>query len=276
MRTDMPRFARAALPYVATFIATVALASVASAALLTDDFSNADWEARWEIHDDGTDGNPSNWVLGPGGGVPDGAFGNTENTLRGPGVGGNDEQAGSYALTLEPTAPNWTDYSVSCEMFHLDNDYAGLFVRYVDELNYIRVWSKQEEADVGNATTYSIDKQIDGEWTMFHKTGGPGVGGDGISGTAVPKGVDQIQQQDWFNMTVEAVGDTVTMYLNGALVDAVQDADFAPGATLGKGSIALYNSTNPMAYDDVEVGSLSVEARGKAAVSWARLKRGVR
>ena len=111
---------------------------------------------------------------------------------------------------------------------------------------------------------------------MFHKTGGPGVGGDGISGTAVPKGVDQIQQQDWFNMTVEAVGDTVTMYLNGALVDAVQDADFAPGATLGKGSIALYNSTNPMAYDDVEVGSLSVEARGKAAVSWARLKRGVR
>lgn len=275
MGIRLPRTARTALTYLTALAAMVALATVTHAALLSDDFSDEDWETRWEIHDDGTDGNPSNWVIGAGV-VPAGAFGNTENTLRGPGVGGNDEQAGSYALTLKAGASKWTDYSFSAEMIHLDNDYAGVFVRYVDELNYIRVWSKQVEADVGNAMTYSIDKQIDGEWTMFHKTGGPGVGGDGISGTAVPNGVDAIEQNEWFNMTVEAVGDTVTMYLNGELVDAIQDPDFAPGAVLGAGSIALYNSTNPMAYDDVEVGSLSVEARGKATTSWARLKRAVR
>ena len=275
MHTYSPLRARHARSRFLGAILLLALAGVAHAALLADDFSDADWEARWEIHDDGA-ADPGNWVIGPAGGLPDGSFGNTVNTLNGPGAGGNDEQPGSYALTLKAGADNWTDYAASCEMFHMDNDYAGLFVRYMDELNYIRIWSKQEEADVGGATTYSIDKQIDGEWTMFHKTGGPGVGGDGISGTAVPADVDQIGQQEWFNMTVEAVGDTVTMYMNGDLVDSVQDADFAPGAALGSGSIALYNSTNPMAYDDVEVGSLSVEAAGKVAVTWAGLKRATR
>ena len=271
MHTYSPLRARSARFYLAASVLLLALTGVTRAALLTDDFSDANWEARWETHDDGV-AEPSNWVMGPAGGLPDGSFGNTVNTLNGPGPGGSDEQAGSYALTLKAGAGNWTDYSASCEMFHMDNDYAGLFVRYVDELNYIRVWSKQEEADVGGETTYSIDKQIDGAWTMFHKTGGPGVGGDGISGTAVPAGVDAIQQQDWFSMTAEVVGDTVTMYLNGDLVDSVQDADFAPGGALEKGSFALYNCTNPMAYDNVEVGSLSVEARGKVAVAWAGLK----
>ncbi|GIX06243.1 MAG: hypothetical protein KatS3mg115_0646 [Candidatus Poribacteria bacterium] len=245
--------------------------------LFEDDFSDPNWEARWEIHDDGAEGNPSNWVIGPAGGLPEGAFGNTVNTLRGGGAGGNDEQPGSYALLRDPRSREWTDYRVSAEMYHMDNDYAGLFVRYVDELNYIRAWVKQEEADLGGAMAFSIDKQIDGKWTMFFKTGGPGVGGDGITGTPVPKEVKQVPQRVWFTMTVEVLGDTVTLFIDGVKVASVSDSDFAPGGKLERGTIALYNSTNPMAYDNVVVegiGRLPVSSRGKLATYWGALRAG--
>ena len=48
--------------------------SPAAQAQLKDDFSNPDWKKRWEIHDDGAEGAPSQWSIGPAGGIPDGAF----------------------------------------------------------------------------------------------------------------------------------------------------------------------------------------------------------
>lgn len=236
------------------------------AQLLKDTFDDPNWEDRWEIFDDATDGAPSQWFVGPDGGIPNAAFGTTTNVVNGAGPSGGDEQAGSYSLTKKAGSDSWADYEFSCDMFHMDNDYAGLFARYVDEVNYIRVWTKQEEADHGNATTFSIDKVVDGEWTHFLKIGSPGVAGDGITGTPIPAG-DNIQQRKWFNVTVEMVGDTVTMYMEGEKMESVQDPDFAPGGPLGKGKIALYNATNPMAYDNVTVTALAVEPAGKLATT---------
>lgn len=238
-------------------------------AQLKDKFDDPNWEERWEIFDDAAEGVPTTWFVG--GGVPDGSFGTVDNAVRGAGPSGGDEQAGSYALTKKAGSDSWTDYEFSCDMYHMDNDYAGLFVRYVDEVNYIRVWTKQEEADHGNATTFSIDKVVDGEWTHFFKTGGPGVAGDGITGTPIPDG-DNIQQRKWFNVTVEVVGDTVTMYMEGEKMESVQDPDFALGGPLGKGKIALYNATNPMAYDNVTVTALAVEPAGKLVTTWGGLR----
>ena len=59
MGIRLPRTARTALTYLTALAAMVALATVTHAALLSDDFSDEDWETRWEIHDDGTDGNPA-------------------------------------------------------------------------------------------------------------------------------------------------------------------------------------------------------------------------
>ncbi|HIE27744.1 TPA: DUF1080 domain-containing protein [Candidatus Poribacteria bacterium] len=243
------------------------------AQLLKDTFDDPNWEKRWEIHDDGTDGAPSQWFVGPGGGIPDGAFGTPTNILRGGGPSKKDEQAGSYALTLKAGSEKWMDYSVSCDMYHMDNDYAGLFVRYVDELNYFRVWSKQEEVLEASRTSYGMDKVVEGEWTIFFGKGN-GPAGDGIDGPPVPKEIPNIAQREWFNMTVEVVQDTVTMYLNKKKVDSIQDKDLAPGGPLAKGKIALYNSTNPMAYDNVEVGSLAVFPAGKLSATWGILKAG--
>lgn len=243
--------------------------TVLRAQLLKDTFDDAAWEARWEIHDDGEEGVPTAWSVG--GGVPDGSFGTTSNAVRGAGPSGGDEQAGSYALTLKAGSDSWTDYEISCDMYHMDNDYAGLFVRYVDELNYFRVWSKQEEADQGNNTTFGMDIVVDGVWTLNFKTGGPGVGQDGISGTPIPAG-DNIQQKQWFSMTAEVVGDTVTMYMEGEKLASVTDPDLAPGGPLAKGKIALYNATNPMAYDNVVVGSLAVSSQSKLSTTWGILK----
>ena len=164
---------------------------------MKETFDDPNWEERWEIHDDAAEGVPTQWFIGPDGGIPDGALGTTSNAVRGAGPSGGDEQAGSYALTLKAGSESWTDYEVSCDMFHMDNDYAGLFVRYVDELNYFRVWTKQEEADQGNNTTFGMDFVVNGTWTHNFKTGGPGVGQDGISGTPIPAG-DNIQQRQWF------------------------------------------------------------------------------
>jgi len=243
----------------------------AAQAQFKDDFSNPDWKKRWEIHDDGADGAPSQWFIGPGGGLPDGAFGTPTNILRGGGPSKKDEQAGSYALTLAPGSENWTNYTVSCDMYHMDNDYAGLFVRYVDELNYFRVWSKQEEAVAGNATSYGMDKVVGGNWTVFFGKGN-GPAGDGIDGPAIPAGIGNVKQREWFNMTVDVQGDTVTMLLKGKKVDSIKDPDLRPGGKLGKGKIALYNSTNPMAYDNLEVKGLAVEPTGKLATLWGQIK----
>ena len=239
-------------------------------AQLADDFSDAGWEKRWEIVDDGNDGAPSQWFVGKGG-IPAGAFGTPTNILRGGGPSTKDEQAGSYALTLEPGSENWTNYTVSCDMFHMDNDYAGLFVRYVDELNYFRVWSKQEEAMEGGSTSYGMDKVIDGEWTVFFGKGN-GAAGDGIDGPAIPKGIGNVAQRDWFNMAADVQGDTVTLFLKGKEVDSVKDKDLAPGGKLAKGKIALYNSTNPMAYDNVKIEGLAVKPQGKLATPWGKIK----
>ena len=73
-------------------------------------------------------------------------------------------------------------------------------------------------------------------------------------------------------MTADVQGDTVTLFLKGKKVDAIKDADLRPGAKLGKGKIALYNSTNPMAYDNVEVKGLAVEPAGKLATTWGQIK----
>ncbi|MFC1718408.1 family 16 glycoside hydrolase [Candidatus Poribacteria bacterium] len=191
--------------------------------------------------------------------------------MRGVGPSGGDEQTGSYALTLKAGSDSWADYELSCDMYHMDNDYAGLFVRYVDELNYFRVWTKQEEADQGNNTTFGMDIVVDGTWTHNFKTGGPGVGQDGISGTPIPAG-DNIQQMQWFNVTAEVVGDTVTMYMEGEKIGEVTDPALAPGGGLAKGKIALYNATNPMAYDNVTVTDMAVEPAGKLATTWSRLR----
>ena len=251
------------------FLATID----ASAQLLKDTFDDPDWEARWEIHDDGTNGPPSAWFVGPDGGIPDDAFGTTTNVLNGGGPSGGDEMTGSYALTLKAGSESWADYTLSCDMYHMDNDYGGLMVRYVDELNYVRPWTKQEEVDSGNNTTFGIDICVEGEWTFHFKLGGPGVGADGISGTPIPAG-DNIMQRQWFNMTVEAVGDTVTMYLEGEKIGSITDPALAPGGKLGKGKIALFNTTNPMAYDNVELIDMAVSAEGKLGATWGSLKAG--
>jgi len=52
------------------------------AQLLKDTFDDANWKSRWEIHDDGNEGGPSQWFIGPEGGIPDGAFGTPTNILR--------------------------------------------------------------------------------------------------------------------------------------------------------------------------------------------------
>ena len=246
------------------------------AQLLKDTFDDTNWESRWEIHDDGTDGAPSEWFIGPEGGLPDGAFGTPTNILRGGGPSKKDDQAGSYALTLKAGSESWTDYTLSCDMYHMDNDYAGLFVRYVDELNYFRVWSKQEEALEGGSTSYGMDKVVNGEWTIFFGVGN-GPEGDGIDGPPLPETIPNLPQREWFNMTVEVVGDTVTMYLSGEKVDSITDNDLALGGPLAKGKFALYNSTNPMAYDNVEVSSLEVSSTavfpaGKLGTTWGSLK----
>lgn len=242
--------------------------------LLKDDFSDKNWQGRWKIFDDGTNGKPSKWGIGAEIGAPDGSFGNSINVLQGGGPSKKDGQAGSYALTLKAGSESWTDYRLSCDMYHMDNDYAGLFIRYIDELNYFRVWSKQEEVAHGGCTSYGMDKVVKGEWKVYFGVDN-GPAGDGIDGPCVPKEIPNIPQKTWFNVTVEVIGDTVTMILNKKKVDSLKDPDLRSGGALGKGKVALYNSTNPTAYDNVLVENLaSVEPKAKLAASWGKLKAG--
>ncbi|MFC1719259.1 hypothetical protein ACFL6S_36755 [Candidatus Poribacteria bacterium] len=255
-----------------TLVILAWVTTVAEAQLLKDTFDDPAWEERWEIHDDGTSGIPSVWSVG--GGIPEDSFGTTSQILNGIGPSGADEMTGTYALTLKAGSESWSDYIFSCDLYHAgDNDYAGLMVRYADELNYVRVWSKQAEIDSGDVTTFGMDICVSGKWTFHYKLGGPGPGGDGISGTPIPAG-DNITMMAWFNITVEAVGDTVTMYMEGEEMGSITDPALVPGGELAKGKIALFNTTNPTAYDNVLVSAQAVSSAGKLGTTWGILKAG--
>ena len=73
-------------------------------------------------------------------------------------------------------------------------------------------------------------------------------------------------------MTAEVVGDTATMYMEGEKIGEITDPALAPGGPLGKGKIALYNATNPMAYDNIVVSALAVELPGKLALTWGEIR----
>lgn len=273
------RFSDSDLATVVLFISVLAILFTATTrinAQLKDNFDDPNWQERWEIHDDGLENVPSAWFVGPLmtpiGNIPEGTLGNTTDTMGGPGPSGGDTLAGTYALTLEPGSESWSDYTVSVDMYHMDDDYGGLMLRYVDKLNYVRAWTKQQEdAVAGYNPVFGIDICVNGDWTFHFKLGGPGVGGAGIIGTPIPAG-DRITKRQWFDMTVEAVGDTVTMYMQGEEMGSITDPELAPGGKLAMGKIALFNSTNPMAYDNVVVSAWAVSSAGKLGTTWGSLK----
>jgi hypothetical protein len=79
----------------------------------------------------------------------------------------------------------------------------------------------------GGSTSYGLDKVVNGEWTVFFGKGN-GPGGDGVDGPAIPKGIGNVKQQEWFNMAADVQGDTVALLLKGKEVDSIKDKDLAP------------------------------------------------
>ncbi|MFP4589706.1 MAG: family 16 glycoside hydrolase, partial [Candidatus Acetothermia bacterium] len=130
--------------------------------------------------------------------VEDGVLAQTSNYYKG------SLKGGTYAVT---GSPNWTDYSVSSRIMSEDNDKIGLVFRYLDPDNfYVFSWGKEREEllftkVVGGETTEILRKKL------------------------------AYEEEQWYQLQVDVVGNEMSAYIEGKKVFSVTDDDLTRGMT---------------------------------------------
>ena len=182
--------------------------------LFSDDFSGtlAGWGAAV---DEGTNNAPSNWF------IENGVLRETSDIYGGSTSGADLPKPGTFFPTGNPA---WTDYTFSAWFKNTDDDAVGVMFRYQDSSNYYR---------------FSIDSQR-GYRRLVKKVGG--------AFTALAEDAFAYQLGQWYNIQVVVSGDTILIYIDGALWNSVTDA------SLPAGGIALYSWGNVgLSFDDARV-----------------------
>jgi hypothetical protein len=185
---------------------------------------------RWQVRDDGGVNAPSNWAAGSAvtqtsqikGGAGDPA---TPGTML---LYGNDQ---SLAPGHQEQPVNWTDYRMSVRLRASASGALGVVFRYHDGGNYYR---------------FSMDRA--GQYRRLVRAAG------GAHAVLAQDGFVYETQREYL-ITVEAVGDSLRVYQDGALVFDVSDAAHA------RGGVGLYCHDNPGArFADVSVDDFRQEA----------------
>jgi PKD repeat protein/predicted RNA-binding protein with TRAM domain len=197
---------------------TVTDADASSSPLLSEDFADGDYSG-WSIVDEGTSSGPSQWS------VQGGALVQASNIIT---PGSAPSYFGTYALYVN--GYGWSDYRVRLTLESTDDDLIGVMFRVVDSDHYYRLWW---HAASGYGLT--LDKRIGGTTTVLAQN---------PSFTYQPGRTYQVE--------IEAVGDQLAVYVDGALLLTAQDA------SLSGGTIALYSAANDGSrYDNIVVEDLT-------------------
>ncbi len=181
--------------------------------LFSDDFSGS--LAGWSVVDEGTTSAPSNWF------IDGGELRQTSNIYGGSNSAGPLPKPGTYLLTGEVA---WTDYIFSARMKSTDDDGMGMMFRYQDGDNYYR---------------FSMDSQRKRR-RLVKKVGG--------TFTLLAEDSVGYKKGQWYDVQAVAVGDALSIYIDGQLWSTVTDAD------LSGGRVAMYSwGNNGLSFDDVVV-----------------------
>ena len=183
----------------------------------------------WAVKDEGTSNAPSRWEVGQAGTPPSRYIAQTSGISGGTNDGKDPVKPGTMLLRGDP---NWTDYRLSVFLRATTNDDAiGIVFRHKDPNIYYRFSMDRERK------YRRLVKVINGAHTILAED-------DFI----------YAQNADYL-ITVEAIGDSLRVYQDGALVFAVTDG------AIGNGRIGLYCWNNAGArFSDVRVDDFHQDA----------------
>lgn len=195
--------------------------------------------AGWIVRDEGTDQGPSQWIVRGTGNPPARYVEQTTNVSAGAAqrasafAGGtllvreDDPRAG---VPQRDRAANWTDYRLSTYVRSLDDDLVGVGVRWTGRNGYL----------------FTLDRELDRCRLARIVNGSAKVLAEVTGGYEVNR--DYLLQ-------VEAVGDRIRVFVDGASVFDLTDNQFSAG------SVALYCGQNAGGqFRDVSVDDLRASA----------------
>lgn len=197
---------------------------------------------RWRVLDQGTNETPSAWEVREEGAPPDAwrYLVQTANIWGNNTDGRDPNKPGTlWLIDDDPQLPpdhdqqpgNWTDYRVSVFLRAADDDAMGLVFRYQDAQNYYRFSMDRERR------YRRVVRVIGGRHTIL----------------AEDDFVYQLNQD--YLITVEAIGPSLRIYQDGALLAAVSDD------TLSQGGVGLYCWANAGArFTDLRVDDFREQA----------------
>lgn len=155
----------------------------------------------YTIMDQGRNDGPSSWSI-----AHDGSLLQKSN-IYGDEDPENPVQPGTYALKSNLSLKN---FKFSCELRSQDDDAMGIMFRYVNPNNYYRFSMNRQQKH------RTLSKIVNGRCTVLAEDFTPYI------------------QDQWYQLTISAMDDTLEVYLDGMLIlDAIDD-------TLSQGQIGFY------------------------------------
>jgi len=174
---------------------------------------------NWATVDQGNLNRPSNWEI---------RHGTTRDYLeQNSDIYSNDAaQLGTFAAYNNGST--WTDVGIDLEVNSTDDDGIGVMFRVVDADNYYRLnWNNQNG-------TRRLEKIVNGAVTVLAEESA------------------LFNLNNWYQVSIQAIGNNLTVFIDGALVFNVADS------THTTGTMALYSWNNDRAkFDNVTVRDLS-------------------
>ena len=200
-------------------------AKTLSSSLIVEDFEQDDL-SNWEIVDDGTMSSPSMWR------IVNGVLAQNSLIYSAPTDRTALKKPGTFVKYKNCT--DWTDYSVSCQMWSASVNETGIMFRVQDDDNYYRFsWR--------NLDRYS---------RLVRVQNGQAVLLDEVAGSAYDVG-------RVYDVRISARGETLQVFVDGVLRLAAEDATFSAG------TVGLYSWANNGSYfDDLAIERYLYERQG--------------
>ena len=194
----------------------------------------------WTVHDDSINDEPSHWEIREAGTPPSRHIAQTANIGSGARAGTDPVKPGTMLLRANrpdlpadhPDQPgHWTNYRLSVYLRSTDDDAIGIVFRYIDADHYYRFSMDRQR------TYRRVVRVVDGVHTIVAED-------------------DFVYRQDQdYLITVEAIGSSLRVYQDGALVFDVADD------SMDRGRIGLYCWRNMGArFSDVRVDDFRLGA----------------
>ena len=147
---------------------------------------------------------------------------------------------------------DWTDYTIEFRAKLTGGRILGMAFRYTDTNNNYRL---NLYDDLDNTNNFYVYLRVAGAFSEVMK---------------VPVG--QIDKDEWYTLKIEVVGDSIKAYLDGELQIEAKNGAHSEGGIAFEGETNTIGHFDDLIVEGEGIPSSPVDARGKLASQWAKIK----